>query len=85
VSPYTRGVRAGYADGKDRAGAYVIGEEFDLADQAAIASGLPEYDDNEKRTHGYDRRADFARGYRRAYRHAAEGYTIEPRGFWVAP
>lgn len=64
---FAQGARCGYLEGKDRAGVYVIGEEFEASDIATQAQELPTFLlDNA-----------WAAGYRHGYMLGASGDPLE--------
>jgi hypothetical protein len=64
---YAQGARCGHIEGKGRAGAYVLGEEIDLAWEAAGNQGLNPTLSNA-----------WSQGYEHGYRRAADGLELEP-------
>lgn len=62
---FCQGARCGYLEGANRAGQYVIGEEYFPSQEAAIA--------NQMRGHQFDW---WSAGYRFGYRLRAEGETL---------
>lgn len=64
---FAQGARCGHIEGKGRAGSYVIGEEEELAYQAAMNNVPAE-------THRYLHA--WARGYKYGYKLAAEGSAL---------
>jgi hypothetical protein len=63
---FAQGARCGHIEGRNRAGSYVIGEEIDLAWEAADNQPLTEY----------GLKLAWASGYRLGYLLAAEGSPL---------
>lgn len=64
---FAQGARCGHIEGKDRAGSYVIGEEFEASEIATQAQCLP--------TGALD--SAWAAGYRHGYTLACEGRPLD--------
>jgi len=65
---YAQGARCGHIDGKARCGVYVLAEEYDASDVAAVNARTDYRSERERLT--------WTRGYREGYRLGAAGYAL---------